>query len=235
MKNKKIVKIIYSVLFVIVLVVTFYSLYSYLNQEVNKYKIINSIEEEVSLLEKTEEVKTLEYYKEYYSNNDVVGSLEIEGTNINTLLVQTTNNEYYLNHSLNKEYDIIGSIYVDYRVNLNSKQINIYGHNSQVYDVPFKELENYTDKDYYKEHKYIKIWDGETTNIYEIFSVQIVTSDYEYINVDSSDWSNHIKELNNSIYDTGLSATEEDDILVLQTCYYNPVNSFLIINSKKIV
>lgn len=35
---------------------------------------------------------------------------------------------------------------MDYRHNSDSKQINIYGHNSVRYDVPFKELEGYIKK-----------------------------------------------------------------------------------------
>ena len=38
---------------------------------------------------------------------------------------------------------------MDYRQNLDSKQINIYGHNSTKYNPPFKILENYLNKEYY--------------------------------------------------------------------------------------
>lgn len=230
--KKKIGRVLYSVALSIFLVITVYSLYNYLEEE-NKKIILNSkIASEVSILE---EPKTLDYYKQYYSNEDIIGSLNILNTDINTLLVKGTNNEYYLDHSLKKEYDIIGSIFIDYRVDLNSKQINIYGHNSNVYDVLFKGLEKYLDKDYYKNHKYIEIWNGSNTSTYEIFSVQIVTSNYEHMEVNPNSWKKHINTLNNSIYDTGIKANEEDDILILQTCIYNPANSFLIINSRKVI
>lgn len=231
MENKKIIKTIYTLLLITMISITAHSLYSYINQENKKNEIKDTIKEEVSLVEDQNE---LAYYKEHYLNDDIIGSLKIEGTNINTLLVKANDNEYYLNHSLNKQYDEIGSIFVDYRVNLDSKQINIYGHNSNVYDVPFKELEKFLNKDFYENHKYITIWDGIKANTYEIFSVQIITNNYEYMNVNSNNWSKHIKELNKSIYDTKLQATINDDILVIQTCNYNPINSFLIINSKKV-
>ena len=231
MRNKKVIKTLYSLLVIILVTLSTYSLYRYINQEKQKINIKNNIEEEVSLIQET---LSLEYYKQYYSNEDIIGSLKIEGTNIDTLLVKTTDNEYYLNHNIKKEYDEIGSIFIDYRVNLDSKQINIYGHNSNVYDVMFKELEKYLSKDFYENHKYITIWDGTKTNTYEIFSVQIITKNYEYMNVNSENWGNHIKELNNSIYEVDTKATVNDDILVIQTCNYNPTNSFLIISSKKI-
>ena len=163
-----------------------------------------------------------------------MGSLKIEGTGIETLLVKANDNEYYLNHSIRNEYDIIGSIFVDYRTDLNSKQINIYGHNSNVYDVIFKKLENYLDNKYYSDHKYIELWDGDKKSIYEIFSVQIVSNDYEHYDVDTDDWENHINTLNNSIYEIKNKATPKDEILVIQTCLYNPTNSLLLINAKKV-
>lgn len=234
MKNKW-WKRLFDVVLILVLIVTVYYSFNYIKTNYEKHQVSNDIKSEISVLENTtDKEKTLEYYKDYYSNDNIVGTLKIDNTNINTLLVQTTDNEYYLNHSVKNEYDIIGSIYVDYRTSLNAKQINIYGHNSNVYDVMFKELEKYLDKDFYLKHKYVELWDGDKTNIYEIFSVQIVTKDYEHIDVNSSNWDKHISILNSSVYETETMANGNDDILVIQTCFYNPADSLLIINAKKI-
>lgn len=176
----------------------------------------------------------LEYCKEMYSNNDIIGKLIIDGTKIDTLLVKSTNNEYYLNHSINKEYDIKGSVFVDYRTNLNSKQINIYGHNSKEYELPFKELEKYKSKEFYEEHKLIKLWDGKETFYYEIFSIQIVSSNSNHMNIEPMNLEKHIDELNKSIYETNNKATVKDKILVLQTCDYSKKDSYLLIIAKKV-
>lgn len=233
--KKDIIKKLLNLFLFVAFFFTVYYSYDYITLEYEKYKISNNLKDELAVIKNVEEeLNNLEYYKNYYSNNDIVGKLKISNTNIDTLLVKTTDNEYYLNHSLNKEYDIIGSIYVDYRTELNSKQINIYGHNSNVYNVMFKELENYLDKEYYENHKYIELWNGDEYIEYEIFSVQIVTTDYEHIDVIPSNWEKHISILNKSIYDTNIKANKEDDILVIQTCLYNPANSFLIINSRKV-
>lgn len=233
MIKKKFIKILYSLMLLLLVILTSYSLSKYINQKYKVIKINMDIKEGMSLIENANEDKTLEYYKKYYSNEDIVGTLKIYETDVDTLLVKAPNNEYYLNHSLEKKYSDIGSIYIDYRVNLNSKQINIYGHSSQVYNVMFNELHKYLDEEYYDDHKYIELWDGEQIYIYEIFSVQIVTNDYEHMSVAPSNWENHINKLNMSIYNTGARATEQDDVLVIQTCNYNPANSFLIINAKK--
>ena len=151
------------------------------------------------------------------------------------MLVKSTNNEYYLNHSILKKEDKKGAIYVDYRTDLNSKQINIYGHNSKKYNLKFNELEKYKDKQFYDKHKIIEIWDGNNIQKYKIFSIQIVNKNSQHINVNPTDRESHIKKLNSSIYETKLKANINDKILILQTCNYNPKNTYILIISKMIV
>ncbi len=198
------------------------------------YMYVIDENEKQKINQKNEIEYDLNYYKDYYSNEDIIGKIKIDGTSIDTFLVKSSNNEYYLNHSIRKEYDIKGSIFVDYRTDLNSRQINIYGHNSIKYDLPFKELEKYMEKSFYDEHKIIKIWNGEVINNYEIFSVQVVTRSYEHMKIDSKNYKQHLKLLSNSIYKTNVDVTENDDILILQTCNYNPKNSYILVIAKKV-
>ena len=233
---RNILKKVMSFLIVISFVFMLYSVGNSIVMQYKKYQVSSEIEQVVALMKDTNTTSkhSLDYYKKYYQNDNIVGSLKIEGTGIETLLVKGNDNEYYLNHSIRNEYDIIGSIFVDYRTDLNSKQINIYGHNSNVYDVIFKKLENYLDNKYYSDHKYIELWDGDKKSIYEIFSVQIVTDDYEHMDVFPQNRKSHLEKLSNGLYETGIITNEEDDVLVLQTCTYTPKNSFIIINAKKV-
>lgn len=98
----------------------------------------------------------------------------------------------------------------------------------------FNELEKYRSKDFYESHKTIELYDGTKTSIYEIFSVQIVTDDYEHMDVVPQNRKSHLEKLSNGLYETGIITNEEDDVLVLQTCTYTPKNSFIIINAKKV-
>ena len=234
--KRKLLKVFLNVAIVASIMVMLNAAAEALTIKYNNYLKTSEIEEVSKLLEESiqENNHSLDYYRNYYNNNNIVGSLKIEGTDIDTLLVQGDDNKYYLNHSIKNEYDELGSVFVDYRTDLSSNQVNIYGHNSNVYDVIFKELENYLKEDYYDEHKYIDVWDGDVTNIYEIFSVQIVTSDYEHYVVNPTDKKEHLRKLSNSIYQTEVITNESDDILVIQTCLFNPSNSFLIINSRKV-
>ena len=134
-------KILDASIFILLLLTLYYSI-DYIKLVHKNNLIKKEIRNEISVLESNKKgtIKNLEYYKEYYENDNIVGRLKIRNTSIDTLLVKGNDNEYYLNHSISNEYDEKGSIFIDYRTDLNSKQINIYGHNSNVYDVIFKEL-----------------------------------------------------------------------------------------------
>ena len=152
-------------LVVIFLTMTFFSYNTSMRNNVsNDLSKINSNVENISTTEEPTDKKLdlpsfspdvdLEYYREYYNNKDVIARLEIPNV-FNLIITRTSDNEYYLNHSINRESDIKGSEVMDFRVTPNSKQINIYGHNSLVYDLPFKKLENYLDESFYNNNKSI--------------------------------------------------------------------------------
>lgn len=48
-------------------------------------------------------------------NNDIVGSIRIIGTNISQQIVQGDDNEFYLNHNVEKAEDINGSVFIDFK------------------------------------------------------------------------------------------------------------------------
>lgn len=256
LSKDKIIKII-NVLIVFTLTICIADVIAYFKVDDKKRIVLSSDKEMKSLLQETDNKDTeetneslqklssntkpekvdlhdLKYYRNYYGNDDIVGTLKIDGTSIYTLLAQGNNNKFYLNHSLYGKYDGVGTSFVDYRTKLSSKQINIYGHNSRWHHVMFKDLEKYLNKNFYKKHKYIKLWDGNKESTYEIFSVQIVKGSYEHMKVNPSDQEAHIEKLKESIYDTGIDVNVGDELLILQTCSYKPKNSFLIVSSKKI-
>lgn len=185
----------------------------------------------------TSSPKTLEDYRKVHNNNDIVGKISIPNTNLSMLLTQTTNNTYYLDHLINKEYNKLGSTFVDYRTNLNtSKKINIYGHNNGKNSVSFNLLTNYLDKTYYEQHKLIKIETNNNIETYEIFSIQI-TNNNNHMQVSFTDieWYLHLEDIiNNSIYTTNTSIDDITKMITLQTCTNINDNEFLLIHGRKI-
>lgn len=165
--------------------------------------------------------------REKYNNNDVVGILQIDNTDYIVPIMQGKDNKYYLKHTPYGEESSMGSIYLDYRVDIDSsKKILIYGHNSSNVDMPFKILEEFYDRDYYDNHKYVEITTSNAKKKYEIFSVFVETNDFSYMDITFDNDDEYLKHINNlkskSMYDTGVTLSKDDEILILQTCSEHP-------------
>lgn len=171
-----------------------------------------------------------------YKNEDIIARLEIPNL-FNILITQTNNNEYYLTHSITKEKDEKGNEYLDYRVTKDNNQINIYGHNSKTYNLPFSKLEKFLEKDFFDKNKYILLQFEKERRIYEIMSIKEVSNDYSHmkVSVKKEQFKNHIASLiSNSINERKIKYDEESNILVLQTCSYNKEKSYYIIVALEI-
>ena len=101
----------------------------------------------------SQNINYIKYYKDYYQNEDIIGILELTNSELVTLVPQTKDNTYYLNHLVNHEKSKLGSTFLDYRINLNNYQkLIIYGHNSYDNKTPFNKLANFLDYNYYLLH-----------------------------------------------------------------------------------
>ena len=204
-------------------------------EELNNSKIeyttndIKSVEDQIKEL------------KEKHNNNDILGILSIKGGDLNVAVVKSNDNKYYLTHSISKSKSIIGSVFMDYRQELNSKQINIYGHNSTKYNPPFKILENYLNKEYYDLHKYLEFKVNNEKRVYEIFGVIIAekNSSEEHMNIkypnDNEYLEHFIRLKDSSLYDTSVDINKSDEILVLQTCVYGSYKGKLLVIVAKLI
>lgn len=175
--------------------------------------------------------------KDSYGNDDIIGNITVSGTDIDEYIVKTTDNNYYLNHNLKKEYDIAGAVFMDYRNSVDDKKILIFGHNARKLDtVPFHDLEKYLDESFYRENKYVDLKFNEDTK-WLIFSVMIVkkgNNTHMKLEFDDNSWLEHLNYLkSNSIYDTGVDVSFDDRIVVIQTCNYHPENTYILICAKK--
>ena len=149
----------YYVLFSLSLII-FISSFCLIFVDQYKDQKLNMVALEGTINEENNETNLKEKYYNFrneYGNDDIIGSINIPGTDINMLFVKTTNNTYYLNHTLKKEKSRIGAVFMDYRNTFEDKQINIYGHNSNKYDVAFKNLRMFLDKDFTKNNDLIYI------------------------------------------------------------------------------
>lgn len=222
-RNKKIISIIACILLLIVLI----SCLFFMDYNSNDYLLDVNIEQNNNVNNPINYKKIIDALKNEYNNDDVVGILEINNTDYIVPIMQGEDNEYYLNHTPDGKSNYMGSIYLDYRVDIDSsKKLLIYGHNSSRIEMPFDILEEFYDKDYYDNHKYVEITTSTMKKRYEIFSVHIETNDFSYMNINfdnDEDYLNHIQKLKSrSMYDTKVELSSEDEILILQTCSEHP-------------
>ena len=156
--------------------------------------------------------------KKENKNNEIVGRVEIPGV-FNLLLTQTKDNDYYIEYNIKKKRSNKGTEFIDYRNKMTDKQINIYGHNSRLYDLPFKKLENFLKKDFFDKNEYLLFQHEEGRRIYQIAAIKKVTTDYEHMVLNATNQKEHIsKLLEGSIQSRELEYDDNTNIIVLQTC-----------------
>ncbi len=180
----------------------------------------------------------LEDERKKHNNEEIIARLEIPNL-FNILVAKAEDNDYYLDHSIDRKYSEKGSEYLDYRTIPTSKQINIYGHNSSTYNIPFRKLEKFLTKEFFDNTPYILLQHDQGTRIYKIFSIKKVDSDNEHmkVNIPNEEYPTHIEKLkSNSIYTRDVSYNEYSNLLILQTCSYESSNlkSYYIISAIEI-
>lgn len=173
----------------------------------------------------------LEQYKTLYNKNkSLIGWIKIADTDIDYPVMQTGNNEYYLTHNYNQEYDRNGSIFLDAQCNVIDRNTNliIYGHHMKSGRM-FGQLQKYSSEDFYKKHKVIQfdtIYEEGTYEVMYVFRGQIYTDAevkfkyYQFFDANSAEEFNSnmqaMQEM--ALYDTGVTATYGDELLTLSTC-----------------
>lgn len=232
-KNKKFIST-FIILLIVGLIVVILPLLNKENNVVQTFKNFDPIK----IITNKSEAKVKDEDKNVISK-DIIGKISIPGTNIDSDLMQTTDNEYYLNHSIDGKKNYKGSIFMDYRNTTYDRKLLIYGHNSETLkNVPFHDLEKYLSKSFYNLHKNINLTLNNEESTWEIFSVMIVeegNNNHMKITFNDKEWIKHIDWMKkNSVYDTYVDVGVDDKIVTLQTCYYKPKNSYLIVNAKKI-
>ena len=189
----------------------------------------------------------LDEYKTLYSKNKrLIGWLKIDDTNIDYPLMQTENNEYYLDHNFNQEYDKNGSLFLDCDCNVYPRSTNmiIYGHHMKSGSM-FGNLQQYAKESYGKKHSVIEfdtIYEKATYQVMYVFRSQVYNEDdvvfkyYQFIEANSEEEFNfYMKEMASmSLYDTGVTANFGDSLLTLSTCDSSQTDGRFVVVAKRI-
>lgn len=156
-------------------------------------------------------------------NEDIIGWLAVENTNINYPLLKSKDNQDYLKLAANKVKNNGGSIFVDCRnqVDFKDQHTIIYGHNMKNGSM-FGSLKQFVEGDYWKNHSRFYIIKPEGTLEYEIFSAYQTRADSAAYVLDFSGNPSFATFVDlakkHSQVETSVSVSEHDTIVTLSTC-----------------
>ncbi len=187
-----------------------------------------------SAVDTTDDLPQIDFDSLLKINDDVIGWIYIEGTDVNYPVLKGSNNYEYLFQSYMKKYLTAGSIFIDYRCDESLEDLHtvIYGHNMKN-GAMFGQLDKYKKESYLKEHPYVYIIKKDGSwNKYEIFSAYEADIDgktYDLPMEDKEDYQqliDLISEENILEKDIDLlTFGEKGKILTLSTCTEDSSNT----------
>ena len=213
----------------------------------NNITVNNEVHINYTKEEEKKELIVLEKYKKLFSQNkSLIGWIKIDDTNIDYPVMQTVNNEYYLDHNYNQQYDKNGSIFLDKDCDITNPGTNmiIYGHHMKSGKM-FGNLKLYSNKSYYDEHPIIQfdtIYEEGRYQIMYVFRSRIYNEDeivfkyYQFFDVATpEEFDSNMSEMAKlSLYDTGVTATYGDKLITLSTCDNSEQDGRFVVVAKKI-
>lgn len=161
-------------------------------------------------------------------NQDTVGWIQVNGTNINYPIVQSGDNDYYLHHAFDGSYNNAGWIFADYRNDLNNLSRNniIYGH-GRLDTTMFGSLKNILTSDWYNnsDNHVVKLSTPTQNTLWQVFSVYAIEAESYYITTDfptTNQYNQFLTTLKNrSVFSFNADVNTNDKILTLSTCQDN--------------
>lgn len=173
-------------------------------------------------------------------NSDTIGWLSIPGTSVDYPVVQTTDNNYYLDRGFTKSVNANGSIFMDYRsryAQLDNHLI-VYGHNMKN-GTMFADLRHYLDADFLKEHPILQFDTLAFEAQWEVFSVYVADAVDEYLQTDFDSQAEYFEFMRamqvRSRVATNVVLAEEDVMLTLSTCSSSDRDQRTVIHARRIV
>lgn len=254
--RKKKRAIIYNVLLVffsLVIIVCAYNIISYYWQEhTSEKKNEEIIEEVVTTVSKTEESKeentdsdgyyhapvpkSINFIKLNKKNSDTVGWIFSENGVINYPIVRGEDNDFYLNHSIDKKKNVNGSIFMNYKNKrkFTDKHTLIYGH-SMKNGTMFATLLRYRNQSYYDAYPSLYLFTPYGKYRLDIFSAFETKDDDKVYSTgyNLEDYSDFITyAFSKSRIKADVNVANGDRLVTLSTCAYSSNNARFVVIAK---
>lgn len=179
-------------------------------------------------------------------NPDTIGWIKVPNTIIDHVVVKPPEGadpEYYLYRDFYGNYSKYGTVFMDYRSELDSKNIIIHGHHMQDGRM-FANLKHYEDLEFYKTaptFTFNNIYEKNEWKIISIFKTNTLDYQGDFFNYlrgnfeSDYDFLNYIYQIRErSIIDCPVGINENDSIVTLSTCAYDFQDFRFVIVARKV-
>lgn len=176
----------------------------------------------------------VDFDKLHEQNSDIVAWIYCAGTNIDYPVVQSGDNNYYLRRMLSGEWNIAGTIFMDYRFpsDFSGPNAVIYGHNMNNGSM-FGDLPGYKKQEYFDAHPTMWLFTPERTYRVDIFAGLVTPSnslDVYGVCTNDEDLEKYISyALENSMFTSDVDTESIEKVVVLSTCSYETDNSRFVL------
>lgn len=187
----------------------------------------------------------MKYSYLYSVNQDLVGWLKIDNTNLDVQVVQSSDNDYYLDKDFYGNKSHYGCPYLDYKNDIKELDDNtiIYGYNTAD-GLVFANLEKYKTLEGYKESPIISFSTLYKTYTFKVFAAFLSTDspvtdgELNYMVTDFSSDSKFIEFIDEvklrSMINTDVSVQTDDKIITLVTSSHEFDNARLVVMGRMV-
>ena len=187
--------------------------------------------------DKTVEVP-IDFDKLEKANPDIYAWISIPEVNVDYPILQSeSDNGYYLNHTVNGQKSVYGSIYTE---DYNSKDFSdfntlVYGHNMKN-GTMFGSLKKYRDAEFFKNNRFITVYMPGRILKYEIFAAYTWDNKHVLLTRNFETGYNRtayiveifaVRDMKSQI-NKEITVTESDKIITLSTCMGDKSKRFLV-------
>lgn len=203
------------------------------NSEITEIAVSPGIEENTQPVESKS--SPIDFESLLRISSDIRGWIRLEGTRVDYPVIQSKDNDFYLNRAVNGDWNKVGTPFMDFRNegDFSDRMTVIYGHYMGDGSM-FTDIHNYKSQKFYDEHPYIDLY--TPAGSYRILPVAGVFQNVEYwdFTFDYDSDEAFLRQIDNwKAVSTFKSETEydaDDHFVVLTLCTYDVENSrFLLI------
>lgn len=170
-------------------------------------------------------------------NSDVIGWIYVPDTEINYPIVHTSDNDYYLDHLVDRTQNPAGAIFLDTRNPSDFSDLHsiIYGHHMKNGSM-FAALKGYKKQDFFDGHKTGYLITQDAAYSIDFFAGHVANVEENAWQLDfddATDFDNWIKSLKEiSAFKSDIEPQYGDRIFTLSTCSYEFDDARFVLSGK---